>query len=250
MHRVKNKKVLTTCLTAILLVLVVLLAWPNASKTATGNGFNKSLYATDIASSLWVVVNKGRALPADYVPAKLVVPKMPLRLNASSPGMFVRSDTAAALEAMATQASKDGINLMLTSGYRSYVDQATVHENYAQTQSVAAADSFSARAGHSEHQTGLAADLEPTSQSCELDQCFDSTLEGKWLAANCYKYGFIIRYQKDTTSFTGYEYEPWHIRYVGKDLAAQLQITGQTLEQFFSLPFYINYPSVSLTLKT
>jgi D-alanyl-D-alanine carboxypeptidase len=264
MRRIKNKKVLATIFISVLLLIIIGLAWPSSNikpnnvssvnpspiaKVLPAPAFNKDQYPPDVSSSLWVVVNKGRALPASYVPASLVVPNIPLRQSAAGPAMQVRADTAAALEAMITQASGEGVSLMLTSGYRSYNDQVAVHQGYAQSQGSAAADTFSARAGHSEHQTGLAADLEPTNHTCELDQCFETTPEGQWLAANCYKFGFIIRYQKNTTNLTGYEYEPWHVRYVGKDLAAQLQTSNQTLEQFFDLPTYTDYPASSLTLK-
>jgi D-alanyl-D-alanine carboxypeptidase len=257
----KHKKIMASLVVADLLIVVTYLAWPQTPKPNTASvakpttnttevEFDKTQYPTDIASSLWVVVNKGRALPSTYIPANLTVPGIPLRLSSSSGEMHVRADTAMALETMTKSASGQGIQLMLASGYRSYSDQVSVHQNYAASQGAAAADTFSARAGHSEHQTGLAADLEPTSRKCELDQCFDATPEGQWLAANCYKYGFVIRYQKDTTNLTGYEYEPWHVRYIGTDLAAQLHKTGQTLEQFFDLPVYTDYPQDSLQLKT
>ena len=197
---------------------------------------------------MWVVVNKGRQLPSDYVPAGLVVPTVPLRLSGSAAEMHVRSDTAAAMEKMFAAAKNEGINLMLASGYRSYATQVSVYNGYVSASGVDQADTFSARPGHSEHQTGLAADVEPTSRVCEVEQCFENTPEGKWLAANSYKYGFIIRYQKDTQALTGYEYEPWHVRYVGSDLSAQIHQTGQTLEQFFGLPNYSTYPDKSLIL--
>jgi len=138
---------------------------------------------------------------------------------------------------------------MLASGYRSYSDQASVYSAYVSQSGVAQADTFSARPGHSEHQTGLAADIEPLSRTCEVEQCFENTKEGQWLAANSYKFGFVIRYQKNTQDLTGYEYEPWHVRYVGKYLALKLYRSGQTLEQFFSLPAYTTYPAQQLQLK-
>ena len=99
------------------------------------------------------------------------------------------------------------------------------------------ADQQSARPGYSEHQTGFAADVGPVSQNCALQQCFGDTPEGKWLAANAYKYGFIIRYAADDQDITGYEAEPWHIRYVGTELSTQMHTTGiKTLEQFFNVP--------------
>lgn len=258
----KNRKIVYSLVVLILLVATLYLALPanppagnpilknvSSSSPVTASGFDKSANPTDEAASLWVVVNKGRALPSTYVPAGLVVPNVPLRLSNTSLEMTVRTDTARALEALFAGAKTAGLNLQLASGYRSYNEQVSVYAGYVKTSGQTAADTYSARPGHSEHQTGLAADLEPTSRNCELDQCFGDTPEGKWLALNTYKYGFVIRYQKTTQNLTGYEYEPWHVRYVGIDLAAQLNKTDQTLEQFFSLPIYKGYPAQSLTLK-
>jgi zinc D-Ala-D-Ala carboxypeptidase len=257
----KNKKLIAGIVFSLVLAAVVYLAWPSSkplagdskprSSTPTGNSsaaFDKQRYPTDKADSLWAVVNKGRQLPADYAPADLVVPNIPLRLSSSAGEMHVRADTAKALETMFAAAKAIGLNLMLASGYRSYAEQTSVYNNYVKASGVAQADTFSARPGRSEHQTGLAADIEPLSRNCEVEQCFNATPEGQWLAANCYKFGFIIRYQKSTQNLTGYEYEPWHVRYVGAELAGQIQQSGQTLEQFFGLPTYISYPSGSLIL--
>lgn len=257
----RKKKTLAVVVLALLLAAIVFLAWPSnpasapgstssKSTAATTTAFDKHLYSTDEASSLWAVVNKGRELPSSYVPANLVAPNVPLRYSSASTEMHVRSDTAAALEKMFADAKQQGINLMLVSGYRSYGLQADVYASYAKSSGVTTADTFSARPGHSEHQTGLAADLGAASGTCQLDQCFGDTPEGKWLAANAYRFGFIIRYPKGDQSLTGYEYEPWHVRYVGEGLAAQIHTTGQTLEQFFGLPTYSNYPSSSFMLKS
>lgn len=266
MAKLKNKKAIFGVIVVLVLAAVVVLAWPShqSPKTAnnsvntadhtanpptTNGGFNKTLYSINDASSLWVVVNKGRALPSTYVPQGLRPPNVPLRLGDSSPEMWLRPDAATALEAMFAAAKQSGINLMLESGYRSYSEQVTVYNGYVKDSGVAQADTFSARPGHSEHQTGLAADIEPISRHCEVDQCFENTPEGQWLATNAYKYGFIIRYPKDGQNLTGYEYEPWHVRYLGKDLAAQIHSSGQTLEQFFSLPIYTSYPAASYEIK-
>jgi len=261
----KNKKTVISVLSAIFLIAVVIYAWPhktlapvkNTSEapTTTVNGnrpqvFDKTRLATDVASSLWVVVNKGRALPSTYAPDNLVVPNVPLRLSASAGEMHLRQEAASALATMFSSAKNQNVDLMLASGYRSYPDQVAVYNNYVSQSGVAKADTFSARPGHSEHQTGLAADVEPVSRTCEVEQCFENTKEGQWLAANAYKFGFIIRYQKNTENLTGYEYEPWHVRYVGADLSAELQKSGQTMEQFFNLPIYTSYPSESLQLKS
>ncbi len=253
----KKKKIVFGLIVIIALAGGLYLALPSrspadsrSSRTGTPKtGFNKNAYPTDEADSLWVVVNKGRALPSSYVPPNLVVPNIP-QDDVASPKMQVRADTAAALEKMIAGAQDEGISLTLISGYRSYDYQVTIYSHYVRVDGAKLADTFSARPGHSEHQTGLAADLGAASGKCAVDECFGDLPEGKWLARNAYKYGFIIRYQKTTQNLTGYIYEPWHVRYVGQALAAQLQATGQTLEQFFDLPLYTDYPAQSLTLKT
>lgn len=265
MAKAKKTKLLFTVTTAVTIAAVTILALPakntDVAKTADSGKvsarapandqavFDKNKYPLDQASSLWAVVNKGRVMPSTYVPSNLVVPNIPLRLNPASPEMHLRADMAAALEKLSAGAKADGINLKLASGYRSYSTQAAVYSGYVSQDGTAKADTYSARPGHSEHQTGLAADLEPLDRTCEVEQCFENTPEGKWLAANSYKYGLIIRYQKNTQSLTGYEYEPWHVRFVGEDLAKQLQQSGQTLEQFFGLPIYTTYPATSYEIK-
>ncbi|MBI2588608.1 M15 family metallopeptidase [Candidatus Saccharibacteria bacterium] len=209
-----------------------------STKPISSPGFNKKQYSVNDPASIWVVVNKGRILPADYVPANLVE------------NMNLRSEPATALKSLINGAAKDGLKLILVSGYRSYTSQKSVYDSYVATQGQAAADTFSARPGHSEHQTGLAADVGASSGKCQLDKCFGDTPEGQWLAANAYSYGFIIRYPQDKTSLTGYDFEPWHIRYIGIDLANEVNKTGQTLEQFFGLPAYSNYPADYYQLKT
>jgi D-alanyl-D-alanine carboxypeptidase len=153
------------------------------------------------------------------------------------------------MEKMFAAAAKAGVPLRIASAYRSYNTQTAVFNAEVNAYGLAKAESESARAGHSEHQTGLAADLEPYDRKCEIADCFADTPAGTWLAENSYKYGFILRYPKGKENQTGYRYEPWHFRYVGKDLAAQLNKSGQTLEQFFGLPFYTSYPANSMVLK-
>jgi D-alanyl-D-alanine carboxypeptidase len=211
--------------------------------------FDKKQYSLNDPSSIWAVVNKGRGLPAAYVPPDLIVPNVLLRLSATDPEMQIRSAAAPALQQMFKDAASQNLHLMLSSGYRSYGLQRIVYSSYVNSQGQQGADSSSAKPGHSEHQTGLAIDIEPASRECEVELCFADTAEGKWLAANSYKYGFIIRYQKDREKLTGYEYEPWHVRYVGADLAAQLYKTNKTMEQFFGLPAFADYSSSAFQLK-
>lgn len=204
--------------------------------------FNKSQYSLTDPNSLWVIANKLRPLnPRDYAP-QLVTPKMALRLQPTAAEMKVSSAMKADLESMNAAAKQAGLTLMLASGYRSYQTQIAVYNNEVKTYGQAAADRESARPGFSEHQTGLAADLAPASGKCVVEDCFASTPEGAWVAAHAYEYGFVIRYQNGKEATTGYRYEPWHVRYVGKALAAELNKQGNpVLETFFGLPAAPNY---------
>ncbi|HEV7454579.1 MAG TPA: M15 family metallopeptidase [Candidatus Saccharimonadales bacterium] len=206
--------------------------------TTAPAGFDKNKYSTADKASLWVVVNKQHPLnPKTYAPDNLVVPNIPMRSNITSTEKYVRSDMGAALETMVKAAADAGIHLNLQSGYRSYSFQVTLYDGYVKQQGQTAADRQSARPGYSEHQTGLAADLGGTSlPSCNVADCFGATVEGKWLAANAYAYGFIIRYTTDKEATTGYEHEPWHIRYIGTELSTEMHAQGvETLEEFFGI---------------
>lgn len=213
----------------------------NTSSNQTPS-FNKTLYALDKPESIWVVVNKRRLLsPKDFAPSDLARPNVLLRAP-DNESMQLRANTVKALESMFTAAKADKLQLMLSSGYRSYNYQVTLYGGYVQTMGQSTADKTSARPGYSEHQTGLAADIEPVSKKCEVELCFADTPEGKWLAANAYKYGFIIRYPVTKVPVTGYEYEPWHVRYVGPELATEMHRKSiQTLEEYFELPAAPDY---------
>jgi D-alanyl-D-alanine carboxypeptidase len=199
--------------------------------------FDAKQHSLDDPASIWVIANKRRPLqPTDYSPGDLVAPDVPLRLTAQTEEMQVRAAVAAALEDLVAAAGKGGLDLMVSSAYRSYAYQEGLYNTYVRQQGQAVADTQSARPGHSEHQTGLAVDVEPASRECEIEECFGDLPEGKWVAANAYKYGFVVRYAKDKDHITGYIYEPWHLRYVGKPLAAELHRLGNpTLEEFFEL---------------
>jgi D-alanyl-D-alanine carboxypeptidase len=211
--------------------------------TAQQPTFDKSRFSLSDQNSIWVVVNKRRPLnPKEYVPTDLRAPAIPLRRNDTDPGMQLRDAAATALEQVAAAAKKDGQELMVASAYRSYATQVSVYASEVNGYGQAVADQESARPGYSEHQTGLAVDVEPADRSCEIEDCFADTSEGKWLAANVYKYGFIIRYTPTKALVTGYKYEPWHVRYVGVDLATEMHNKGiETLEEFFDLPAAPNY---------
>lgn len=204
--------------------------------TAPAPSFNKSQFSLDDPASNWVVVNKKRPLkPADYAPSDLRMPAVPLRLQ--TPEMQLRNEAATAVEALVAAAKAESINLMVASGYRSHDLQKTVYNNFVKSEGQAEADRTSARPGHSEHQTGLAVDLGPTNRRCEIEQCFADLPEGEWVAANAHKFGFVLRYAEGKEAVTGYDYEPWHLRYVGVPLAEEMHRQNvQTLEEFFDLP--------------
>lgn len=248
---VKLKRVLLLIGLVVLVLLISILIWQKRAEAPAGNNhqpagqtqntsvqaFDKNKLSLTEPTSLWVVVNKQRALPSGYAPRDLVVPKIPLRLGAGNEQMKVSRQMASALEEMVAAAKKAGVNLMLGSGYRSYALQKNFYNGYVAKDGQAAADRYSARPGHSEHQTGLSLDIDRTDQKCHLEECFGDLAEGKWLAEHAHEHGFILRYLPDKESITGYQYEPWHFRYVGKELAVEMynqKIT--TLEEFFSLP--------------
>ena len=195
-------------------------------------------FSTDKADSMWVVVNKSRPLkPPKYVPSDLIVPDVPLRGNVTTDESKLLYVAAEALKKMVDAAGKEGLNLNLQSGYRSHELQKKLHDLYSEQQGRAEVDTYSARPGYSEHQTGLAVDVGGTSNpNCNVRQCFAGTPEAAWLNANAYKYGFIVRYPQGKQEVTGYEHEPWHLRYVGIYLATQMKTKNVlTMEEYFNL---------------
>lgn len=200
--------------------------------------FNKTKFSVDDPASIWIVVNKTRPLqPKNYVPSDLVEPNVTTRGT-----QYLRAEAAKATQTMFAAAAKEGILLRVDSAYRSYDRQVSVYSSEVSAYGQAVADSESARPGFSEHQTGLAADLGAANGKCSITDCFADTSEGKWLADNAYKYGFLLRYTDDKTPITGYRGEAWHYRYVGTELATEMHNKGiKTLEEFFGLPAAPDY---------
>lgn len=147
-----------------------------------------------------------------------------------NPGLT--NETKDAFDKMSAAAKLDGLNIWCQSGFRSYNTQKNIYDRYAAIDGTAKTDTYSARPGHSEHQTGLACDINDV-----INSTFDNTPEAKWAAANAYKYGLILRYPKNKTNETGYKYESWHFRYVGVELATKLYNNGDwiTLEDYFGI---------------
>lgn len=191
----------------------------------------------DDPNSVFVVVNKHRQInPKSFEPNDLVRVESSKTLD-NSRKLVLSEEAAAALEEMARGLSAAGEGkLFLNSAYRSYDYQAELFIGKTKQYGKAEALLKSARAGFSEHQTGLAADVSVPEQGCAILACFGNTPAGKWIEENSWKYGFIVRYLETTTNITGYAYEPWHLRYVGKEVARLYHANGiQTLEEFWGL---------------
>ena len=202
--------------------------------------------ATGFAGSEWVVVNKLRPLsPLDFEPNVRAVESSEALDN--SRGLELRDVAARALEQMAVEMHFQGAGQMfVNSAYRSYEYQAGLFVEKVAQYGEAEALVRSAKAGHSEHQTGLAVDVSVPAQGCAIIQCFGDTVAGKWIAENSWKFGYIVRYERDTTSVTGYTYEPWHLRYVGLEIAKMYAENGiQTLEEFWGFPAAESYSEIA-----
>ena len=181
--------------------------------------------------SLTVLVNKTWRLPPGWEPPDLVEPRVAFTFAGADPKRLLRQPAAAALEALFVAASDAGTPLAAVSGYRSEQKQAELYALSVSEQGEIQADLHSARPGHSEHQTGLAMDVTSADGSCPAEDCFGSTPAAAWLAAHAAEFGFIIRYPPGKEAVTGYAYEPWHLRYVGVEVARQLADEGLVLEE-------------------
>lgn len=218
--------------------------FPSVDNPTPARALDLGAKSIDDPASVWVVVNKTRPLnPLQYKPSDLVVPGFgPLNANPYQHSM--RKDVANAAERLAKAMQSAGKGrLVIQSAYRSFNTQKSVHDRQVKRFGLAAGEALAARAGYSEHQTGLAIDVSARNQGCQIRVCFGGTKAGAWLRANAHRWGFIIRYPQNATAVTGYQYEPWHLRFVGVELATDMkQKSITTLEQYFGLPSAPNYP--------
>lgn len=204
----------------------IAIALPNATPIVP----LKENYNAD--SSVWHVVSKDYPLTdAHYVPVGLELATVPARTDKTAAERSLRTDIMPAVEQLFGAMKTAGYDMMIGSGYRSYDLQTMYFNNYAKANGAAAANQFSALPGQSEHQTGLAFDIGYQNSNCYVNECFGDTPAGQWIAAHSFEYGFIVRYPKDKTAITKYNYEPWHLRYVGKELATALHQSGLTLDE-------------------
>ena len=203
-------------------------------RTAVAGG-TAPCVALDDPARVWVVLNKTRPnSPIDYRPAALESPAGVRSLE----GGALRSDAAAALSAMAGAAAAAGAGeIALQSGFRSYETQQTTYANQVGAEGIEQADQTSARPGFSEHQSGLAGDVVACADGCGTLDDLAATAQGQWILAHAWEYGWVTRYEAGYTPITGYSPEPWHLRYIGSELARAYHDGGwHTLEEFFGLP--------------
>lgn len=185
------------------------------------------------AGRLWVVANKRHPLdPIDYWPTPQARPQ-DTRIVA---GGWLLDETAAALDELSADVRAAAGTIGVSSGFRPYDFQVDTYNRYVSMRGKAAADLRSARPGHSEHQTGLAVDVVACDSGCGDHDGFGGTPQSDWIAENAWRYGFIVRYEEGRTATTGYSAEPWHLRFIGRELAAAYADGGfHTLEEFFGL---------------
>ncbi|UVI33446.1 M15 family metallopeptidase [Paenibacillus spongiae] len=185
-------------------------------------------------SSPLVLVNKQRNLPPTYEPEDLIIPEVDFSFTGYHPKKQLRKPAAEALEKLFHKAKENEIDLKAVSGYRSYETQYAIFNHYSEEVGEDAANKWSALPGQSEHQTGLAIDVSSSSVGYDLIPSFGDSKEGKWLSENAAEFGFILRYPKQQEEITGYSYEPWHLRFIGVELAKIITEQNRTLEDVFS----------------
>lgn len=202
------------------------------AKLIEKNSFiNTVEYAEEFIDEKLILVNRDNALDSDYVPSNLVELNVKFISNNSS-NRYLNQEAATQLELMFEDAKKDGIELLAVSGYRPYDYQQKLYENEVKRYGKTQADKYVAQPGTSEHQTGLAIDILSTEYK-QLDEGFKNTKAYGWLCENIAQYGYIIRYQENKEDITGYGFEPWHLRYVGVEVATELTNKGITLEEYY-----------------
>lgn len=195
----------------------------------SSNGEPETKYTITNPSDLLTLVKKGFYLPEDYEP-ELVDPEIPVAPDCQNPKMT--KETSDALTKMYKAAKQEGLELVVNSAYRSYQTQVETMADFVARYNTQYANEYVAQPGASEHQTGLGVDL--TSQSVVEGKriTFGDTEEYRWVIKNCARFGFIIRFEDGTDGITGIAHEPWHLRYVGEDVAKEIQKNGWTFEEY------------------
>lgn len=207
---------------------------PSVSKAASASPAAARPSVESSPESLQCLVNKMRPFAQkDWAPSDLV----------DFEGQQLRAEAAQAARTMMDAAKAEGVTLTVSSAYRSYAVQQQTYQHWVSVNGQKVADQLSARPGYSEHQTGLAIDFS-SPEGCRLEECYEDTRAGRWLAKNAQNYGFILRFPKGQQAVTGYLFEPWHYRYLGKDLTARYVASGaNTLEEFLGTGAAPDYAS-------
>ncbi|MBR3199588.1 MAG: M15 family metallopeptidase [Bacilli bacterium] len=195
--------------------------------TKTNYDFYTHTLETDMDKGYGILVNKYYYLPDKYEPKDIVS----MSNSYAYPNNSIKEKVYEAFKEMSKKAKEDGITLIVNSSYRDYNSQKRIYEQYEDKKGQKYADSVAARPNFSEHQTGLALDIFTPGAGMKN---FEGTDAFKWLSKNAYKYGFILRYPKDKESITGYDYEAWHYRYLGKDLATKVFNSGLTFDEYYA----------------
>ena len=248
-YRLKTKKPLVIIAVFILVILIATFYGCNQAKLTGLLDNERSNSAYDYKSTsemireqalesakqqgLLILVNKQHPLAESYIPDDLTAMKY-FVANRSAETRYMRKDAAAAFDQLVVAAARDGVELRMTTAYRSYEYQTNLYNTYVENSGEKAANHSSAKPGESEHQTGLAVDVSSISIGYQFLYTFGDTKEGKWLANHSYEFGFIIRYPAGKSDITGYNQEPWHLRYVGLFVANEIFRQGVTLEEYLA----------------
>ena len=177
-----------------------------------------------------MLVNKSFSLSKNYIPKNLIEPNITYIESVEGEEKLLQKEAAFAIEKLFYQAKMENIKLYATSGYRSYELQKKIYNNKVKSQGKIMAEKYVARPGESEHQTGLAIDI-----TNEMRNFTGDTKEANWLESNSYKFGFIVRYPEKKEYITGYSYEPWHLRYVGLEIAKEIHEREMVLEEYLNI---------------
>ena len=188
----------------------------------------------EVTDDWLLLVNKTHPLSKSYEPVDMVRIQHTMGSHAESM-RYMRQEAAGHFYDMMEAAKEAGYTLGIRTAYRSYEQQYNIFWNYVAQDGEEAANKYSARPGQSEHQTGLCADVTSPAVDGRLTTDFGQVAEGIWLAENAHRFGFIIRYPLGKEAITGYQYEPWHVRYVGAEAAAQIYAAEQTLEEYLNV---------------
>ena len=189
------------------------------------NSFYKNIHDVKNPNDILVLVNKNNRLNKNFIPKHLVK----LKLEYSNDEKYLKKEAALAFYKLSKAAKEKNYTIIAVSGYRSYTYQEELFNYYVKKKGMNYALLCSAKPGHSEHQTGLALDVEGSNHDYDR---FEESKEFEWMKHNSYKYGFILRYPKGKESITGFKYEPWHYRYVGKKAAKYIYKHNITLEDY------------------